>query len=158
MTDASRTNASRTSASRTDAPAPQRADYRHFLVVPTRWMDNDVYGHVNNVVYYSYFDTVINRYLIDEGGLDIVNGPVIGLAAESHCRYRRAVAFPTDLDAGLRVGKLGRSSVRYDIALFPRGEPDAAAEGWFVHVFVDRGTRRPAPLPDRLREALARLA
>ena len=129
-----------------------------FTVVQTRWMDNDIYGHVNNVVYYSYFDTVINRYLIDAGGLDIAAGPVIGVAAESHCRYLRAVAYPDDLDAGLRVGKLGRSSVRYEIALFPRGAPDAAAAGWFVHVFVDRATRRATPIPDPLRAALARLA
>jgi acyl-CoA thioester hydrolase len=120
-------------------------------------MDNDLYGHVNNVVYYSYFDTVINRYLIAEGGLDIARGEVIGVAAESHCRYRRAVAFPDILEAGLRVGKLGRTSVRYEIGIFAPGEEEAAAEGWFVHVFVDRETRRPAPLPDRLRAALERL-
>jgi len=140
-----------------DAPAA-RSSFAHFIVVPTRWMDNDIYGHVNNVVYYAYFDTVINRYLITEGGLDIAQGPVIGVAAESHCRYRRAVAFPTDLDAGLRVGRLGRSSVRYEIGLFAQGEDEVAAEGWFVHVFVDRMTRRPAPIPDRLRAALERLA
>ena len=142
---------------RADDPPPTRDGYPHFVVVPTRWMDNDVYGHVNNVVYYAYFDTVINRYLIAEGGLDIARGPVIGVAAESRCRYRRAVAFPADLDAGLRVGKLGRSSVRYEIALFAQGDAEAAADGWFVHVFVDRETRRPAPLPDRLRAALERL-
>jgi acyl-CoA thioester hydrolase len=142
--------------SEAQAPAT-RGGFPHFLVVPTRWMDNDVYGHVNNVVYYSYFDTVINRYLISAGGLDIAAGPVIGVAAESHCRYRRALAFPADVEAGLRVGKLGRSSVRYEIGLFAAGEDEAAAEGWFVHVFVDRVTRRPAALPDPLREALARL-
>jgi len=141
-----------------DAEAPATRDrFRHWIAVPTRWMDNDVYGHVNNVVYYAYFDTVINRYLIGEGGLDIGAGEVIGIAAESHCRYRRAVAFPTDLDGGLAVGKLGRSSVRYEIGLFPRGEEEVAAEGWFVHVFVDRATRRPAPIPERVRAALARL-
>lgn len=143
--------------SETETPPAARDRYRHFLVVPTRWMDNDIYGHVNNVVYYSYFDTVINRYLIGEGGLDIAAGPVIGIAAESHCRYRRPVTFPTDIDAGLAVGKLGRSSVRYEIGLFAQGEAEAAAEGWFVHVFVDRGTRRPSPIPDRLRAALERL-
>jgi acyl-CoA thioester hydrolase len=120
-------------------------------------MDNDLYGHVNNVVYYAYFDTVINRYLIAEGGLDIVAGEVIGVAAESRCRYRRAVAFPTDLDAGLAVNKLGRSSVGYEVGLFPRGEAEVAAWGSFVHVFVERATRRPAPIPDRIRAALARL-
>ncbi|APR78773.1 putative 4-hydroxybenzoyl-CoA thioesterase [Minicystis rosea] len=139
-----------------EAPAT-RDRFRHFLVIPTRWMDNDIYGHVNNVVYYAYFDTVINRYLIDHGGLDIVSGEVIGFAAESHCRYRRAVAFPTDLDAGLAVSKLGRSSVRYEIGLFPRGEAEVAAEGWFVHVFVDRATRRPAAIPARMRAALEKL-
>ncbi len=146
----------RAAGARDGAPARREA-YRHFIAVSTRWMDNDIYGHVNNVVYYSYFDTVINRYLIGEGGLDIAAGEVIGIAAESHCRYRRAVAFPADLDAGLRVGKLGRSSVRYEIGIFGPGEDEAAAEGWFVHVFVDRGTRRPAPIPERLRAALARL-
>jgi acyl-CoA thioester hydrolase len=139
-----------------DTPA-RREQYPHFVVIPTRWMDNDVYGHVNNVVYYAYFDTVINRFLIADGGLDIAGGPVIGVAAESRCRYRRAVAFPTDLDAGLRVGKLGRTSVRYEVGLFARGEEEVAAEGWFVHVFVDRATRRPAPIPEPLRAALGRL-
>ncbi|WP_437664467.1 acyl-CoA thioesterase [Sorangium sp. So ce1182] len=145
------------SGERAEEAPPTRDRFRHFIVVPTRWMDNDVYGHVNNVVYYAYFDTVINRFLIGEGGLDIAAGPVIGVAAESHCRYRRAVAFPADLDAGLSVGKLGRSSVRYEIGLFPRGEEEVAAEGWFVHVFVDRATRRPAPIPGGLRAALERL-
>lgn len=139
-----------------ESPAT-RDRYRHFLVVPTRWMDNDIYGHVNNVVYYSYFDTVINRYLIGEGGLDIARGEVIGVAAESHCKYHRGLAFPEDVDAGLAVGKLGRSSVRYEIGLFSNGQHEAAAEGWFVHVFVDRGTRRPSPIPDRMRAALERL-
>ncbi len=134
-----------------------RSAYPHFLVIPTRWMDNDIYGHVNNVVYYSYFDTVINRYLIAEGGLDIASGDVIGVVAESFCRYLHGVSFPTDLDAGLGVGKLGRSSVRYEIGLFARGENEAAAEGHFVHVFVDRVSRRPTPIPPKLREALERL-
>jgi len=134
-----------------------RQGYRHFLLVPTRWMDNDIYGHVNNVVYYSYFDTVINRWLIGEGGLDIARGEVIGVAAESHCRYLKGITFPTDVEAGLRVGKLGRSSVRYEIGLFAQGDPEVAAEGWFVHVFVDRESRRPTPIPTRLRAALERL-
>ena len=145
------------SETRTEDAPPRRDQYPHFLAVPTRWMDNDVYGHVNNVVYYAYFDTVINRFLIAEGGLDIAGGAVLGVAAESHCRYRRAVSFPTDLDAGLRVGKLGRTSVRYEIGLFPQGEAEVAAEGWFVHVFVDRATRRPAAIPEPLRGALGRL-
>jgi acyl-CoA thioester hydrolase len=138
-------------------PAPRNA-YRHFLAVPTRWMDNDVYGHVNNVVYYSYFDTVINRYLIDAGGLDIARGEVIGLCVESHCRYLAPIAFPEDVEAGMRVVHLGRSSVRYGIGIFRRGEDTPAAEGWFVHVFVDRASRRSTPIPDALREALQKLA
>jgi acyl-CoA thioester hydrolase len=137
-------------------PAHPRSHYRHFLAVPTRWMDNDVYGHVNNVVYYSYFDTVINRYLID-AGLDFANGSVIGLCVESHCEYRRPLAFPGDIDAGMRVAHLGRASVRYDLGIFARGEDAASAQGWFVHVFVDRRTRLSTPIPDGLREALQRL-
>ncbi|HVL97212.1 MAG TPA: thioesterase family protein [Solirubrobacteraceae bacterium] len=134
---------------------PSRDVYRHVLSIPTRWKDNDVYGHVNNVEYYSYFDTVINAWLIREGGLDIHAGAAIGLCAESHCRFAAAVSFPDTIDAGLRVGKLGRSSVRYEIGLF-RGE-EQVAEGWFVHVFVDRDTRRPVEIPPPLRAALERL-
>jgi acyl-CoA thioester hydrolase len=142
----------------TKRDAPQtRASYLFFAPIPTRWMDNDVYGHVNNVVYYAYFDTVINRYLIAEGGLDIARGAVIGLCVESRCRYRRAVAFPEDLDAGLRVAKLGRSSVTYEIGIFGRGDDAAAAEGSFVHVFVDRDARTSVPIPDAIRSALARI-
>ncbi|MBJ6978383.1 thioesterase family protein [Luteimonas sp. MC1895] len=134
-----------------------RADYRHFLSIPTRWKDNDVYGHVNNVEYYSYFDTVINTYLITEGGLDIHRGTAIGLCAESHCRFLREIAFPGSVDAGLRVEKLGNSSVRYGIGLFRSGEDALAAEGWFVHVFVDRESRRSTPIPDAIRTALTPL-
>jgi acyl-CoA thioester hydrolase len=141
----------------TQPSAPNRAAFRHFLPIATRWMDNDVYGHVNNVVYYAYFDTVINRYLIDEGGLDIAGGATIGLCVESHCAYLRPVAFPEIVDAGLRVAHLGRSSVRYEIGIFARGHDDPSAHGWFVHVFVDRASRRPAALPDPIRAALARL-
>ena len=133
-----------------------REAYAHVLEIPTRWNDNDVYGHVNNVVYYSYFDTVINAWLIREGGLDIHAGPVIGLCAESHCEFRAALAFPETVAAGLRVAHLGRSSVRYEIGLF--GEDGAvAATGWFVHVFVDRAQRRPAEIPPGVRAALERL-
>jgi acyl-CoA thioester hydrolase len=131
--------------------------YPYSTAIPTRWMDNDVYGHVNNVHYLSYFDTAINRYLIEEGGLDIHAGEVIGLCAESHCAYHAALSFPDVVDAGLRVSKLGRTSVTYEIGLFRRDDPEPAATGWFVHVFVDRRTRRPAEMPSRLREALARL-
>ena len=122
--------------------------------IATRWMDNDVYGHVNNVVYYSYFDTVINYYLIQHGGLDIHAGAQIGLCVESHCRYAAPLAFPGSVEAALRVESLGRSSVRYGVGLFADGVPAAAAEGWFVHVFVDRVTRRPMPIGEQLRAAL----
>ena len=134
-----------------------RDGYRHFLPISTRWKDNDVYGHVNNVEYYSYFDTVINTYLISEGGLDIHHGATIGLCAESHCRFVGPIAFPETIEAALRVEHLGNSSVRYGIGLFREGQAQPAAEGWFVHVFVDRISRRAAPLPDRLRQALQRL-
>ncbi len=137
--------------------SPLRSDYPHFQRISTRWKDNDVYGHVNNVEYYSYFDTAINSYLIRSGGLDIHRGDRIGVCAESHCRFLDALAFPDAVDAGLRVAHLGRSSVRYEIALFREGAEAAAAEGWFVHVFVDRSTRRPTPLPEPLRSALERL-
>jgi len=134
-----------------------RAEYPHLLTIPTRWADNDVYGHVNNVEYYAFFDTVINRWLIAEGGLDIHAGDVIGLCAESHCTYRAGFSFPEDVEAGLRVGKLGDSSVRYEIGLFGADAEEPAAEGWFVHVFVDAASRRPAPIPERLRASLERL-
>jgi acyl-CoA thioester hydrolase len=140
-----------------DDRAPAREQYPHLKPIPTRWADNDVYGHVNNVEYYAFFDTVINEWLIREGGLDIHHGPVIGLCAESHCRYLAAAAFPDVIEAGLRVGNLGRSSVRYELALFRAGAPEAIAEGWFVHVFVERLTRRPAAVPAAVRTALARL-
>jgi len=134
-----------------------RDQYPHLEAIPTRWADNDVYGHVNNVEYYAFFDTVINRWLISEGGLDIHAGAAIGLCAESHCEFLAAVAFPDVVEAGLRVGHLGRSSVRYEIALFRAGDAPAIATGWFVHVFVDRETRRPQEIPPRLRAALDRL-
>lgn len=134
-----------------------RGDYVHFRSIGTRWADNDVYGHVNNVEYYAFFDTVINAWLIDEGGLDIHRGATIGLCAESHCAYHAPVAFPETIDAGLRVGRLGRSSVRYEIGLFRAGEDDPIATGWFVHVFVDRQTRKATPVEGRLRDALERL-
>lgn len=138
-------------------PPGKRCDYPHFLDIPTRWMDNDVYGHVNNVVYYSYFDTVINRYLIDEGKLDYLKGSVIGIAAETSCRFHRSFAYPDVVEAGLRIGKLGRSSVRYEVGLFGRGDEHARAEGHFVHVFVDRSTNAPVPLPTTIRAALERI-
>jgi acyl-CoA thioester hydrolase len=126
--------------------------------IPTRWDDNDVYGHVNNVRYFAFFDTAINSWLIREGGLDIENGAVIGVCAESHCAYGAAIAFPDAVEVGLRAGRIGSSSVRYELAVFKAGAEEPAATGWFVHVFVDRETRRPVPLPARLRDALERLA
>jgi acyl-CoA thioester hydrolase len=137
-------------------PEPPTA-FPHRERITTRWKDNDVYGHVNNVEYFSFFDTVINAWLIREGGLDIHAGPVIGVCAESHCRYFGSLAFPEPVDAGLRVGKLGRSSVRYEIGLYRPGEDDPAAIGWFVHVFVNREDRRPTPIPARIRDCLERL-
>ena len=135
---------------------PSLDDFPHRLAMPTRWHDNDVYDHVNNVEYYAFFDTVINRYLIVEGGLDIHKGDAIGLCAESHCTYKGSLAFPETITAGLRVGKLGTSSVRYEIGLF--GEDGShAADGWFVHVFVDRETRKSVPIPEPVRAALQRL-
>jgi acyl-CoA thioester hydrolase len=131
-------------------------DYPHRAELGTRWNDNDVYGHVNNVEYYAFFDTVINAYLIREGGLDIFGGDVIGVCAESHCEFHVPLAFPDPVLAGLRVAHLGRTSVRYDIGLFGSGG-GLAATGWFVHVFVDRAGRRPAEIPCGVRAALERL-
>ena len=134
-----------------------REGYPHVQRITTRWMDNDIYGHVNNVVYYSYFDTVINTWLIARGGLDIHGGAVIGLCAESHCAFKAPIEFPQIVEAGLRVVKLGRSSVRYEIGLFIAGGTAPVAEGWFVHVFVDRTSRRATPVPEVMRTALQTL-
>jgi len=139
-------------------PSPNgRADYRHFQAIATRWMDNDVYGHVNNVVYYSYFDTVVNQYLIEQGVLDIGRSSVIGLVVETQCNYFSSITFPDTVHAGLRVAKLGSSSVRYEVGLFRNDDSLAAAQGHFVHVYVDRATRRPAALPEPMRSLLAGL-
>jgi acyl-CoA thioester hydrolase len=143
-------------------PSPEtrpetRQHYRHFLQIPTRWHDNDIYGHVNNVVYYAYFDTVINEYLVHEGGLDIHQSEVVGICAESFCRFRDSFSFPEVVDAGLRVGHLGRRSVRYEIGLFKAGHDRPAAHGHFVHVFVARATSTPVPIPEPIRQALERL-
>ncbi len=140
-------------------PVPDTRDrYRHFRLITTRWMDNDAYQHVNNVVYYSYFDTVVNQYLIEKGALDIAASPVIGLVVETKCNYFSPITFPETVHAGLRVAKLGTSSVRYEVGLFREDDPQAAAQGHFVHVYVDRATNRPAPLPAALRAALEPLA
>lgn len=134
-----------------------RAAWRHFDQISTRWLDNDAYGHVNNVVYYAWFDTAVNRYLIDGGVLDVQQGPVIGLVVETRCEYFASAAFPDTIHAGLRVARVGTSSVRYEVALFRNDDPDPIAQGHFVHVYVDRASRRPVPLPKALRDALAPL-
>ena len=134
-----------------------RDRYPHFLSIQTRWSDNDIYGHVNNVTYYSYFDTVVNCFLIDQGGLDIETDSVIGVAVETMCKFNKPLAYPEVLEAGLRVGKLGNSSVRYEIGIFQEGAAEAAAMGHFVHVFVHRATGKPAPIPDAIRSALERI-
>ena len=139
-------------------PTPtQRSDYAHHSQITTRWMDNDIYGHVNNVTYYSYFDTAVNRYLIEAGVLDIHAGGVIGLVIETHCNYFAPLAFPKNVEAGIRVAHIGKSSVRYEIGLFDEGQSQSAASGHFVHVYVDRETRRPTPLPENFVQALQRL-
>ncbi|MCP1574807.1 acyl-CoA thioester hydrolase [Herbaspirillum rubrisubalbicans] len=139
-------------------PQPgRRADFLHFHPIQTRWMDNDVYGHVNNVVYYSWFDTAVNHYLVERGVLDIERGEVIGLVIETQCNYFASVAFPEQVEVGVRVAHLGRSSVRYELGIFKAGEETTAARGHFVHVYVDRQTRRPVALPMSLQQALAAL-
>lgn len=142
---------------RSQTPPPRREDYPHRALIETRWGDNDIYGHVNNVEYYAFFDSAINRILINDGGLDIHEGDVIGICAESHCAFLGSLAYPDPVEARLRVAKLGNSSVRYELALFDGPDGQAAAEGWFVHVFVDRKSRRPVPIPHSIREALQTL-
>lgn len=137
-------------------PQPRSA-YRVFRPIGTRWADNDVYGHVNNVVYYSWFDTAVNAYLIEQGALDIHAGTVIGLVIETQCNYFAPLAFPQTVEAGLRVAHLGSSSVRYEVGLFAQGQETAAACGHFVHVYVDRETRRPVALPAPLKKTLETL-
>jgi len=132
-----------------------RADFAVFEPIETRWADNDAYGHVNNVVFYAFFDTAVNRRLARAGLLDITGGPMIGLVVETGCRYHASAAFPEMLEAGLKVARIGTSSVRYELAIFRAGEDAAIAEGFFVHVYVDRDTRRPAPLPEGWRAVLA---
>jgi len=143
-------------AQRTQAPLPRSA-YRHFVAIPTRWLDNDTYGHVNNVTYYSYFDTAVNEHLIRAGGLDIRDGPAVGYVVETSCRYFKPLSFPDVLEAGLAVVKLSSSSVVYEIAIFREGDDAPAASGHFVHVWVDRATQRPTPVPPAIRAALAPL-
>ncbi len=138
-------------------PQHLRGDYRHFQPITTRWHDNDLYGHVNNVTYYSYFDTVANTYLIERGGLDIHHGDTVGFVVNSGCNYFAPIAFPDKLDGGLRVNKLGKSSVEYGIAIFKAGEDTAVAEGHFVHVFVNKANNTPVTIPENIRAALAGL-
>ena len=133
---------------------PQRADYRHFQPITTRWHDNDIYGHVNNVTYYSFFDSAVNTYLIELGGLDIHDGSVVGFVVSSSCDYFASIAYPDLIEVGLRVAKLGNSSVQYELAVFKAGEGEACAAGRFVHVFVDRASNQPVSIPDELRAAL----
>ncbi|KLI63750.1 acyl-CoA thioesterase [Aurantiacibacter marinus] len=138
-------------------PARPRSAYSAWRKIPTRWADNDVYGHVNNVVYYSWFDTAVNAELVERGLLDIENGAMIGLVVETSCRYFAPLAFPQAVDAGVRVARLGTSSVRYEVGIFAEGSEEAAAEGHFIHVYVDRETRRPVPLPEDWRAGLSKL-
>ena len=141
-----------------ERPAPFNAsDFPHFGAITTRWMDNDVYGHVNNVVYYSFFDTVVAEYLLAQGALDFIKGDTIGLVVETKCSYFAPIAFPDRVRAGLRVANLGTSSVRYEIGIFRNDETTAAAQGYFVHVYVDRASNRPVPLPEKFRTALKKL-
>lgn len=139
------------------SPLRGRRYYRAWRPIATRWMDNDVYGHVNNVVYYSFFDTAVNAWLVENGLLDIEKGPVIGLVVETCCTYARPVAFPEEVQAGIAVTRLGNSSVRYDIGLFVKGNPAPAAQGFFVHAYVERETRRPRPLTPAWRETLQKI-
>lgn len=134
-----------------------RGNYSIYSDITTRWMDNDVYGHVNNVVYYSYFDTAANQYLVEVGGLDIKKSPVIAYVVNSGCNYNSAITYPDKLEAGLRVDQLGSSSVQYGLAIFRQGEDVAAAQGYFVHVFVDRKSNRPVPIPEKICAALKKI-
>jgi acyl-CoA thioester hydrolase len=141
-----------------DRPQPLPASaFANFTAITTRWIDNDAYGHLNNVRYYEFFDTAVNSYLIAQGALDIANGKVIGLVVETQCNYFSAIAFPAKIRAGLRVAKLGTSSVRYEVGIFRDGEATAAAQGHFVHVYVDRASNKPVPLPEPLKKALEKL-
>lgn len=141
----------------TRPPRATRADFRHFRPIQTRWADNDVYGHANNVVYYAWFDTAVNGWLVENGCLEPAGSPVIGLVAETGCRYVESVGFPDALEAGLAVERLGTSSITYAIGIFRAGGDHAVAQGRFVHVMVDRATQRPVPVPATLRNALATL-
>ena len=131
-----------------------RENYKYFYPIQTRWNDNDIYGHVNNVIYYAYFDTVVNMFMVDNAGFDPHNARAIGICPETHCNYHKPVTYPDKLEAGLRIGRLGTSSVRYEIAIFIAGDEEVAATGHFVHVFVDRETRKPVPISADIRAAM----
>jgi acyl-CoA thioester hydrolase len=141
----------------TRTPAETRAAFPHIHEIATRWMDNDVYGHVNNVVYYSYFDTAVNQYLIKNGALDLEQSTIIGLVVETQCKYFSSLAFPDTVHVGVRIAHIGNSSVRYELGIFRNGDDTAAAQGHFVHVYVDRETNRPVALPESLRKVLSPL-
>lgn len=157
MSDANSAAAATTVTMAKPAQRSLRSDYARMRQITTRWMDNDVYGHVNNVVYYSFFDTAVNATLIEEGLLDPVSSAVIGLVVETGCKYAAPLSFPEDVEAGIRVAKIGTSSVRYEVGLFKPGLEEVAAEGFFVHVYVDAATRRPTSLPAPLRAFLETL-
>ena len=140
-----------------ERPPETRQRYPHLFELATRWADNDVYGHVNNATYYAYFDTAVNRFLIDQGVLDLASSDAFGVVVETGCRYSRSIAFPDLLDIGVRVARIGTSSVRYELAIFRRGDLDPAATGHFVHVYVDRTSRKPIPVPQAVRAVLAKL-
>lgn len=141
-----------------EQPKHLRRDYKHFQPITTRWHDNDIYGHVNNVVYYGFFDTAVNHYLIQQGGLDIQDGDIVGFVVSSACDYFASIAYPDLIEVGLRVARLGNSSVQYELAIFREGEQEACAAGRFVHVFVERASNRPTAIPGRLRAALEALS
>lgn len=141
-----------------EQPKHLRRDYKHFQPITTRWHDNDIYGHVNNVVYYGFFDTAVNNYLIRQGGLDIQDGDIVGFVVSSACDYFASIAYPDLIEVGLRVARLGNSSVQYELAIFREGEQEACAAGRFVHVFVERTSNRPTAIPGRLRAALEALS
>jgi acyl-CoA thioester hydrolase len=146
------------SAPTPEKPQPEgRAGYKAFRTIATRWMDNDPYGHVNNVVYYSWFDSAVNAHLIEQGALDIHHGGTIGLVVETQCNYFAPVEFPQSVETGIRVARIGQSSVRYEVGIFLQGGELTVAKGHFVHVYVDRASRRPAPLPARLKSVLEAL-
>ena len=138
-------------------PLPRRSDYVYFRQIPTRWMDNDVYGHVNNVIYYSWFDTAVNGWLIGNGLLDLETSEIVGIVVATECTYHKEFTFPQVVEAGLRVDRLGNSSVTYGVGLFHEGDDEPAATGTFVHVYTERATRKPVPIPDDVRRMMETL-